>query len=152
SVAVADVDKDGVPDIITGAGAGGGPHVEVFDGRTGTEKAGFLAYAPDFRGGVRVAALDLDGDGRAEVVTAPGAGGGRLVKVFDGSGRERFALLVGPPESRDGVQLSDLGYTSTYPAVRAELPGRPAFYLAGPTAAGDPLLRVDTGIPGPVVP
>ena len=68
---------DGVPDLIVGAGPGGGPHVKVFDGRTGAVVASYYAYAPDFAGGVSVAAADLDGDGRAEVLTSPARAAGR---------------------------------------------------------------------------
>src|SRR5205085_4754006 len=54
-VASGDVNRDGVPDIITAPGPGGGPHVRVFDGRTGAPIAGFLAYEAAFRGGLFVA-------------------------------------------------------------------------------------------------
>jgi hypothetical protein len=84
-VAAGDVTGDGVPDIVTGAGAGGGPHVKVFDGATGPVAAAWMAYAAAFRGGVRVGAADLDGDGRADVITGAGPGGGPQVKAFAGA-------------------------------------------------------------------
>ncbi|WP_232056120.1 SdrD B-like domain-containing protein [Tuwongella immobilis] len=84
-VAVGDTDGDGFADIITGAGFGGGPHVRVFSGRTGDELQSFMAYDPNVRGGAFVAAGDVDGDGRAEIITGAGVGGGPNVKVFRGS-------------------------------------------------------------------
>ncbi len=68
----------------TGADAGGGPHVRVFDAATGIERFGFYAYNPEFRGGVRVALGDVTGDGFADIITAAGPGGGPHVRVFDG--------------------------------------------------------------------
>jgi hypothetical protein len=85
NVAVGDVTGDGIPDIVTGAGPGGGPHVEVFDGRNGALVFSFMAYSPDFRGGVFVACGDVNGDGRADIITGAGAGGGPQVKVFSGA-------------------------------------------------------------------
>lgn len=90
-VAAGDVNGDGFADIITGAGAGGTPHVRVFSGQDGSELASFWAYHPDFRGGVTVAADDLGGDnggtagniGTAEILTGAGPGGGPHVRAFD---------------------------------------------------------------------
>lgn len=82
-VAAADVDGDGVQDIITAAGAGGGPHVRVFSGRDASPLAEYFVFDREFRGGVSVAAADFTGDGRAEVVVGAGAGGGPRVRVFD---------------------------------------------------------------------
>jgi hypothetical protein len=83
-VAVGDVNGDGTPDIITAPGAGMGPQVKVFDGKTGALIRSFLAYGPTFTGGVYVAAADVNGDGVADIITGAGAGGGPQVKVFDG--------------------------------------------------------------------
>ena len=75
-------------EVVTGAGPGGGPDVEVssIDPATGvpTRVAGFFAYDAGFTGGVRVAVGELDGnpgDGK-ELVTAPGPGGGPDVRVW----------------------------------------------------------------------
>src|SRR5262249_54069301 len=96
-VAAGDVNGDGKADVITGAGQGGGPHVKVIDAtKLGQVQAGgqiadaalldsFFAYGSHFTGGVRVAAGDVNGDGKADVVTGAGQGGGPHVKVFDGA-------------------------------------------------------------------
>jgi len=81
-VAAADLNGDGHADIITGADAGGGPDVEAFNGTNHVSLGGFFAYAPAFTGGVRVAAGDIDGDGKPEIVTASGSGSTTEVKVF----------------------------------------------------------------------
>lgn len=81
-VATADVTGDGVPDTIAGSGPGSAPTVVVFDGATRTEIARFNAFEATFTGGVYVAAGDLDGDGRAELVVTPDQGGGPVVAVF----------------------------------------------------------------------
>jgi fimbrial isopeptide formation D2 family protein len=82
-VAAGDVNGDGIPDIIIGAGAGGGPEVKVFDGATGAVLADFYAYAPTFRGGVSVAAGDFNLDGLADIVTGAGPGGGPQVNIYN---------------------------------------------------------------------
>src|SRR5205085_1569045 len=69
--------------IITGADAGGAPHVKVFDGVTGAEIYSFLAFDASYRGGVRVAAGDVNGDGKADIIV--GAGSVSHVMVFSGA-------------------------------------------------------------------
>src|SRR4029450_5795188 len=85
SVACGDVTGDGIAEVITGAGEGGGPHVRVFgvDAGTVTELASFYAYDPAFGGGVNVAAADTTGDGVAEIITGAGPFGGPQVRVIE---------------------------------------------------------------------
>jgi glucose/arabinose dehydrogenase len=89
-VAAADLTGDGVAEIVTGTDAGGVPHVRAFNADGSPRTTSFLAYVPSFTGGVRVAACDFDTppDGRAEIATAAGPGGGPHVRVIrlDGAG------------------------------------------------------------------
>jgi hypothetical protein len=106
-VASADVNNDGKDDIITGPDAGGGPHVRVWSGADGAEIKGFMAYGQSWTGGVRVASGDFDGDGRADVMTAPGPGGGPHVRVFDGTdASEIFGIMAYAPNFTGGVFLA----------------------------------------------
>ncbi len=86
-IAAADVNGDGFADLITGTDSGGGPRVTVFSGRDGTLLLDFFAFDDTFRGGVRIGAGDVDGDGRAEIITAGGIGAGAEVRVFGPDGR-----------------------------------------------------------------
>jgi hypothetical protein len=95
TVAVGDVTGDGRDDIIAGSGPGGGPAVAVFDGVTRALIGKFYAYDPNFRGGVNVAAADVDGDGIAEIITGSGLGGGAVVGVFRGAKGSQAAVFNG---------------------------------------------------------
>ncbi len=101
----ADVNGDGVEEIITGAGNGGGPHVRIFN-LAGKVKGGFMAYDKNFRGGVNMAAGDLNGDGIAEIVTGAGKGGGPHVRVFDASGKVKSQFMAYDKNFRGGVNIA----------------------------------------------
>jgi hypothetical protein len=108
-VAVGDVDGDGVPDLIAAAGPGGGPMVAVYNGRDGSALGQFFAFEPSFAGGLYVAAADLTGDGRAEIVVSPDLSGGPRVRVVSGAdGSQNVAdfYAIDDPNFRGGVRVS----------------------------------------------
>ncbi len=57
-VAAGDINHDGWPDLIAAAGAGGGPHVKIYDGKSGNlidgPLGGFFAFDSGFSGGANV--------------------------------------------------------------------------------------------------
>jgi hypothetical protein len=106
-VAVGDVNGDGRVDIITGAGAGGGPHVRVFSGMNQAELFGFYAFDPNFSGGVFLASGDVNGDGRADVYAGAGPGAGPHVRVFSGLDQsELHSFYAYHPLFGGGVRLA----------------------------------------------
>lgn len=85
SASAADLGDDGIAEIIIGSGPGIPPVVKTYrqDGSAINE---FTVYADSFRGGVTVAACDLDGDGTNEIVTGTMNGGGPHVRMFTSEG------------------------------------------------------------------
>jgi hypothetical protein len=119
--AVADVTGDGLPDFVVGAGPNAASLVAVVDGKSGAEVVQFVAFEESFQGGVFVAAGDLDGDGKAEVVVTADESGGPVVAVYRGAqlaaglGGDvaqitRFFGIAGDPNFRGGCRpaLADL--------------------------------------------
>jgi hypothetical protein len=102
-VAVGDTDGDGFGDLIAGAGPGGGPRVLVLSGAglLGGQRvtlANFFAGPDTVRGGVPVAARNLDGDARADLLTGTGAGSGARARAY--LGRD-LTPAAAPPAFRD---------------------------------------------------
>ena len=90
-VAAGDLNGDGRPDLVVSAGAGGGPRVALFDGRSllpgnAPKKliGDFFAYESSLRNGATVSVGDVNGDGKADLVTGAGPGGAPRVTVFSG--------------------------------------------------------------------
>ena len=105
-VATGDVTGDGVADLVTAAGFGGGPHIKVFDGVTFQEIGSFFAYESAFRGGAFVAVGDLTGSGVSQIITGAGNGGGPLVKVFDAAGNPQRSFFAYADIFRGGVRVA----------------------------------------------
>lgn len=84
-VATADMDDDGKDEIITGPDLGA-PHIQIFKIKTSSIvrlSPGFFAFGTAYRGGVSVAGVDIDGDGKKELVVAVGDNAQPLVKVYN---------------------------------------------------------------------
>jgi len=137
-VAMADVTGDGILDVITAAGPGGGPHVRVFDGSTFAVVREFMAYDPSFTGGVFVAASRINGDLQADIITGAGAGGGPHVKVFDGAtGATLSSFFAYDAAFRGGVSVAG-----------TDLQNSPGSVITGPGPGGGPDVRVFNGETG----
>ncbi len=131
-VAMADVTGDGVMDVVTAPGSGGGPVVKVFDGANGSLISSWMAYEPTFRTGVNIAASDLDGDGKAEVIVGAGNGGGPVVAVYRGGDlREAARFFVYESSFRGGVNVA-----------AADLAGYGPSIVAGAGVGGGPVVKL----------
>jgi len=119
SVAGGDFNADGFADIVVGAGPGGGPQVNIFDGQTGNLLTQFFAYDQSFRGGVTVAVGDIDGSSFNSVVTGAGAGGGSHVKSFRNS---RF-FMIGDTPILPGNQSISMNQTGEFMAYEEAYTG-----------------------------
>lgn len=105
NVTIGDVDTDGQDEIITGPGPGAEPLIKVFS-MGGVLENSFLAYDKNFKGGVSVAVGDINNDGRLEIVSGPGAGGGPHVRIFNYSGQVISNFFAYDKNYRGGIRVS----------------------------------------------
>ena len=82
--------------------------VRVVDRRTGQVETQFFAYEPNFKGGVRLATGDMDGDGVDEIITAPGRGRAPEIRVFhqDGTELTQFRTMAYATNFTGGVEVA----------------------------------------------
>ena len=141
-VAAGDVNGDGLAEVIVGSGPFGPPLVQVFDAGGGL-LGQFLAYHPNFDGGVYVASGDVNGDGFADIVTGPGLGGGPHVRVFDSITGNQIAGPLG------GFFAYDPAFAGGVRVAAGDLDGDGfAEVIAGAGPGGGPHVRVWDGASG----
>jgi uncharacterized repeat protein (TIGR03803 family) len=86
---------------VTAADWQGRPQVTVYNA-DGTERFSFRPYNKKFLGGVRVATGDVNGDGIPDIVTAPGPGPRKKVRIFSGVDGSSIAAFNAGSKSFSG--------------------------------------------------
>ena len=156
--------------LVTAAGPTGGPHVIIWDMVQAADgqiffqrkRAEFMAYDIRFTGGVNITCGDLDGDGVAELITAPSGQGGPHVKVWKLDLNTNTVRLVNEfmayePTFTGGVNLaSGQGYRAPFQirqVLNQQLPALQNSPLFGsnfqqvPYPTGVPVPGAAAGIP-----
>ncbi|MDZ7798769.1 MAG: FG-GAP-like repeat-containing protein [Patescibacteria group bacterium] len=115
SVATADVNGNGINEIIVAPQEGGGPHVRIISYNREEDKfevyKQFFAYPQNFRMGLNITGADLNNNGLAEIIVAPRTVGGPHIRIYEYSPIKRnfvmkkqfFAYAFG---FRGGVSLA----------------------------------------------
>lgn len=129
-VASGDVNGDGAADLMVAAGVGKGPRVVIYDGSTNAVIRDFSAFDSSFTGGIYIAAGDVSGDGRSDVIVGSGPGLPPQVKVFDGSsGALIKSFSAFDPAYQGGVRVG---------AGRVNMDTYPDIVFAGGVFVGSP--------------
>ena len=107
-VVEADLNGDGVPDLIVGTGPGASTRVRVLDGKSQAELFAIDPFEAAFTGGVYISAGDIDGDGIPDIVISPDEGGGPRVRIFSGKDFSQLADFFGidDPNFRGGARTA----------------------------------------------
>jgi hypothetical protein len=123
NVATGDFNHDGTPDLITSAGAGGGPEVVVFSGADLQQLANFFVFNPDLRTGFYIASGDVNGDGYADVIAGNGAGGPAEVNVISGLTHQSIADFFVNDPLQPGTAIPSIQFDAGVRVASADVNG-----------------------------
>ena len=109
NLATGDVNGDNIPELIAAQASAGQAWLKIYSLKNNKPKllANFLAYSETFQGGAFVTTGDLNNDGKAEIITGAGVGGGPQVRVFDQAGHwTGQTLFPFPADYHGGVTVA----------------------------------------------
>ena len=82
------------------------PQVKVYSQDAKQVKSTFLAYQEGFRGGLKIASGDIDGNGRDEIITGAGPGEEPHLRVFDMNGNLIWETFVFDQDFKGGIDVT----------------------------------------------
>ena len=106
-VAAGDLNNDGNIEVVTGAGAGGGPAVGIFNSLNGSLINMYFAYPTGFMGSVRVAVGYGNNDPYLDILTGAGPGGGPVLSVWSFPSLDLISTyFVSNPSGLNGIWIA----------------------------------------------
>jgi trimeric autotransporter adhesin len=110
SVAVGDVNGDGLADILTATAAPTAGHVKGFSNGTTNLLVSFLAFDNNFTGGASVSVTDINRDGLYDIAATPGPGRASVVMAFSGITGAELGRFDAFPFSIAGATVSGIRF------------------------------------------
>ncbi len=134
NIALSDLDDNGQQEIIVAPASAGRGEVRVYEYK-GTLKTRFAVTGSAWRGSLNIAAGDLDGKSKPEIVVAFGSGQEPQVRLFTAEGKLMGVFLAYEKTFRGGVNIAVANLDGRRNKGRAEI-------IVSPGPGHDPQIKV----------
>lgn len=134
NIALSDLDDNGQQEMIVVPASAGPGEARIYDSK-GTLKKRFAVVGSAWRGGLNVAAGDLDGKGKPEIVVTFGVGQEPQVRLFTSEGKLLGIFLAYEKSFRGGVNVAVANLNGRKDKGRSEI-------IVAPGPGRDPQIKV----------